>query len=206
MRGFLVSLAIVVGLLVAGDLVAKNFASDRMAEEIRAILQLEREPDVDVGGFPFLTQVAGRELESVTVSLDDISRRGVTLTSLSVTFHEVRFSLADLLDQNARGLRVGGADGTATLDQADLDAALEAAGSPFTVSFDQGRVSSVPGQVEIEPRVEAATLVLPAPGVGEATLPLPRPIAGVSYGSVEVFPGRLLLRFESGPAALRPPR
>jgi hypothetical protein len=200
---------VVAGLLVAGDLFAKNFASERMAEQVRANLALKEEPDVRLGGFPFATQVAAGELESVGLSLNDLSRRGVTLTSLDVTLDRVRFSLEDLLDQNSRRLRVGSTSGAAELDEGDLEAALQRAGAPFEVRFDQGRMlatSPALGQgVPIDARVEGGRLVLLVPDIGNTELPLPRPMDGITYDSVEVLPGRLQLRFSSGPTTLRAP-
>jgi hypothetical protein len=210
MRGLLISLLVVAGLLIAGDLFAKGFASERMAEQVKANLALEEEPDIELGGFPFVTQVAAGELENVRVSLEDLSHRGVTLTSLSVTLDRVRFSLANLLDQNARKLRVASTSGEAELDEADLDAALQSAGAPFKIRFDQARMlatSPVIGQgVEIDVRVEGRRLVLSVPSVGDTELPLPRPMEGITYDSVEIIPGGLRLRFSSGPTTLRAPR
>lgn len=209
MRGFLISLLVVAGLLVAGDLFAKSFAADVMAEQVQANLALDEEPDVDIGGFPFVTQLVAGELESATVALEDLSRRGVTLSALSVTLDEVRFSVADLLDQNARRLRVGSTSGAAELDQEDLDVALRNAGAPFEVRFDRGRMMAtsdvVSSEVEIDARIEGGRLLLSAGNLGETALPLPRPIEDISYDSVEVSSGRLLLRFSSGPTTVSAP-
>jgi hypothetical protein len=209
MRRLSITLLVLAGLLVGLDFLARSVAAGTMAGLVKTNLELKERPDVDLGGFPFMTQVMDGRLETVTLSLSDLSRRGVTLSSLSVRLDEVKFSLRDLLDQNARRLRVAAVSGGAELDEGDLGRALRKSEAPFEVRFDQGRMlassPAVPREAEIQARVEGGRLVLSVPKFGETAIPLPRPIEGITYESVEILPGRLQLRFSSGPTTLRAP-
>ena len=209
MRKLLVLVIVLGGLVVAADFVARSLVAEKLAARTKANLGLEQEPDVDFDGFPFVTQLVGGELEGVNMALADISEQDVTLSELTLVLHEVRFSLEDLLDQGGGRVRVAASDGRAELDQADLSQALERSGAPFSVTIDQGRLLATSDiaaqQVEVEPRIEGSQLILTVPEVGETAIPLPTPVDGLTYESVEVLPGRLELRFSTGPAVLRAP-
>lgn len=209
MRKLLFVLIVVGGLLVAADFVARSLVAEKLAARTKANLGLEQEPDVDLEGFPFVTQVVAGELDGVNLALEDISEQDVTLSELTLDLHEVRFSLEDLMDQGGGRVRVSASDGRAELDQADLSRALEQAGAPFEVTIDQGRLlatsDATAQQVEVEPRIEGSQLILTVPELGQTAIQLPTPVRGITYESVEVLPGRLELRFSTGPAVLRAP-
>lgn len=89
----LVGLVVLAGLLVAGDRVAVRMAESEVAGQVRDGLDLETEPDVSVHGFPFLTQLLGRELQRVdlslpgyTVQLDDDL---LSVDDLDIELHDV---------------------------------------------------------------------------------------------------------------------
>ena len=209
MRKLLLVIVVLGGLLVAADFVARGLVAEKLAGRVAASLRLEREPEVELEGFPFVTQILGGELDGVTMSLDDISEQDVTLSSFSISLERVRFSFEDLLDQGGGQVRVAAADGRAELDQGDLASVLSAAGAPFEATIDQGRLlatsDAAAQQVEIQPRIEGSQLILEVPQLGSTAIPLPTPIRGITYDSVEVVPGSIHLRFSSGPAVLRAP-
>lgn len=88
---FIVVIAAV--LLVAGDRVAVNLAEDKAAEKIRSSQGLPATPDVSIKGFPFLTQVIGRNLDEVDAELDGIEAsadgRTLRVAKLTAQFHDV---------------------------------------------------------------------------------------------------------------------
>lgn len=88
MRRLLAVLAVVVLLGVAA-LAADRFlharAEERIAGELAAAVDVTGQPDVTVDGFPFLTQLAAGELDSVRARADAVSTEGVRL--LDVTAH-----------------------------------------------------------------------------------------------------------------------
>ena len=59
MKKLLVALLVLLALLVGADRVAEQVAEGRIADQLRA--DLSSAPQVEIGGFPFLTQaLAGR--------------------------------------------------------------------------------------------------------------------------------------------------
>lgn len=72
MRALRISLIVIVvlGLLfVAADRVALYLAQDEVAAKVQSSLDLPEEPEVSVRGFPFLTQLAGKNLRQVDLGV-----------------------------------------------------------------------------------------------------------------------------------------
>jgi LmeA-like phospholipid-binding len=94
LRITLITLLVLGGLFVGADRLALKLAEDRTAEEIKSS-QNVRDVSVSFGGFPFLTQLAARNLDSFEARLS-----GVTATTGQGGLR------VDELDIRARGLRL----------------------------------------------------------------------------------------------------
>jgi hypothetical protein len=70
LRIVLIVVVILGGLFVAADRLAVNFAEGEAADKLKTTENLSATPDVSINGFPFLTQVAGGELDDVEVGID----------------------------------------------------------------------------------------------------------------------------------------
>lgn len=71
LRIFLIVVVVLAGVFVAADRIAVSFAQDKAADELRSSENLSEKPDVSINGFPFLTQIAGGELDDVRVGIKD---------------------------------------------------------------------------------------------------------------------------------------
>lgn len=71
LRILLIVVVILGGLFVIADRVAVHFAEGEVADKLKTTENLASTPDVSIKGFPFLTQVAGGELEDVEVGIAD---------------------------------------------------------------------------------------------------------------------------------------
>jgi hypothetical protein len=102
-RKIAVLLVVVLVLLVGVDRIGVYIAEQAAAETIKSSQELDSRPDVDIDGFPFLTQFASGEYDRITVTADNvpvgrrsrllvISRVRVVLRSLTVArdFSSVR--------------------------------------------------------------------------------------------------------------------
>jgi hypothetical protein len=69
-RTSLITVAVLGGLFTAADRLAVSLAEDRAAEKLRSSAGLVGSPEVSVKGFPFLTQVAMKELDEIRIDLD----------------------------------------------------------------------------------------------------------------------------------------
>ncbi|WP_030771227.1 DUF2993 domain-containing protein [Streptomyces sp. NRRL F-2664] len=140
-----VIVGVVLATLFAGvDRWAVGYAENRLAERIQARQGLAGSAEVEIHGFPFLTQALSRDLDRV-----DLRLRGV-----EVMADGRRTRLAEL-DASFRGVRLDGdyssgtaerATGTALLTYADLTAASQ---TGATLSY-----GGAPGKVKVTASVD----------------------------------------------------
>ncbi|MFI6053956.1 DUF2993 domain-containing protein [Streptomyces violascens] len=160
LRILLIIAIVLGGIFVAADRIAVNIAESKTADKIKSSQRLSSTPDVDIKGFPFLTQVLGKELDEVDVSLS-----GVTATAggHSVNVTEVTAELyAVKTDSSFSSAVAGRADGAAQISYADLS---KAAPKGATVGY-AGAERAAKGQVKVTgpltDLLEGQGVVLPA--------------------------------------------
>jgi LmeA-like phospholipid-binding len=95
-------------------------AEDRVATELATKGGLQGTPDVDIGGFPFLTQAFGGRYEEVGISLTAEQLGQPEGTSADVTLRGVEVPLSGVLSGSVDSVPVERIDGTATLSYALL--------------------------------------------------------------------------------------
>jgi hypothetical protein len=88
-RRYLLVVVIIIALLVVLDFAARVVAQNIMATQIQK-QGLPRKPDVSIGGFPFLTQVASKNFQEVTISTTNLPEGPVTITKVEVTATGIR--------------------------------------------------------------------------------------------------------------------
>ncbi|MFF7266206.1 DUF2993 domain-containing protein [Streptomyces sp. NPDC008159] len=117
----LVIVAVILGgLFVVADRVAVGFAEDEVAKKLKSSEGLTATPDVSINGFPFLTQVAGGELDDVEVGISDYeattgnSGDSIRIADLTAHMRGVKFS-GDYSSATAAS-----ATGTATISYDEL--------------------------------------------------------------------------------------
>jgi hypothetical protein len=95
----LVIVAVILGgLFVVADRVAVGFAEDEVAKKLKSSEGLTATPNVSINGFPFLTQVAGGELDDVEVGISDYeattgnSDDSIRIADLTAHMRGVKFS------------------------------------------------------------------------------------------------------------------
>ncbi|WP_405688460.1 DUF2993 domain-containing protein [Streptomyces sp. NBC_01387] len=123
LRILLIFVVILGGLFVLVDRVAVNVAESKAADRIRSSEGLSGTPDVDIKGFPFLTQVLDKKLGRVDVTLKGVeanaSGRQVRITNVRAELHDVKISGTFTSAVAAR------ASGTAHISYEDLTKASE---------------------------------------------------------------------------------
>ncbi|MFF7976553.1 LmeA family phospholipid-binding protein [Streptomyces sp. NPDC007905] len=98
LRILLILVVILGGLFVIADRVAVHFAENEAADKLRTTENLASSPDVNIKGFPFLTQVAGGSLDDVEVGIKDYeaatgtSGRTIRIDDLKADMKGVDFS------------------------------------------------------------------------------------------------------------------
>ncbi|WP_338897474.1 DUF2993 domain-containing protein [Streptomyces sp. TG1A-60] len=155
----LVIVAVILGgLFVVADRLAVGFAEDEVAQRLKTSEGLTSTPDVSIKGFPFLTQVAGGELDDVEVGIDDYEAstgqagESIRIADLRASMRGVAFS-GDYSSATATS-----ATGTATIGYDELLKAAKSettdVGLGFTarvVGLSDGGNGKIKVAVEIDP-------------------------------------------------------
>ena len=118
MRALLWTLVVLLLLAVGLDRGADWYAERTVATRLASSQDLDQVPDVDIAGFPFLTQVAARRFDRVTASTEGLQLRSgdrrLRLGRLDVVFGDVR------TDRRFRSFSAARARATATVSYAEL--------------------------------------------------------------------------------------
>ncbi|MFC6010790.1 DUF2993 domain-containing protein [Nocardia lasii] len=115
MRALLILLVISVIALVAGDRVAVTVAQDEIARKIAAEYQLPHEPDVDIRGFPFLTQAVDGRYREIDIGIGDWTDDDISVHDLDITLANVSAPLSDLIARRTADLVAATATATAVV-------------------------------------------------------------------------------------------
>ncbi|MFB7467578.1 DUF2993 domain-containing protein [Streptomyces sp. NPDC056224] len=157
----IVIIGVVLGALFVGvDRWAVGYAENRLADRIQARQGLAGSSEVEIHGFPFLTQALSRDLERV-----DLRLRGVEIAA------EGRKTRLSELDASFRGVKLNGdysggtaerAEGTGLITYADLTAASQ---TGATLSY-----GGAPGKVKVTAAVDVLGKTLTRSVVSTITL------------------------------------
>ncbi|MER5435524.1 DUF2993 domain-containing protein [Streptomyces sp. NPDC002588] len=109
--------------------VGKVGAVDRPHVDVLPGLK-SRDSGLEIGGFPFLTQLADKRMDSVRVTVPDVAADRVSLAKVSATAHDIRLDADGLT--SVHGARVPRLDGDVLLSFADLNRELGASQVTFT--------------------------------------------------------------------------
>jgi len=124
---------LVVGLaafLALADRWAVLYAEHMAGEKLKDQLDLSAAPEVDIEGFPFLTQLADKRLTSVSVTVPDVAADRVSLAKVSATAKNVRIDADG--PTSVRGAAIPELDGEVLLSFDDLNRELGASQVTFT--------------------------------------------------------------------------
>lgn len=134
--------------LVILDRVAEAVTARKLADRIQAVQHLSNRPQVSIGGWPFLTQVAAGRYDDVSITSNaPIGANGIAVSDADVRLYGVKVSATDALHGTVANLPVASGEGTALLTYHQLDAIIAryvpSIGSQITV------VGTTPGHARI---------------------------------------------------------
>ncbi|AIR99154.1 DUF2993 domain-containing protein [Streptomyces glaucescens] len=148
LRILLIVVVILGGLFVAVDRIAVHFAEGEVADRLKASENLSATPDVSINGFPFLTQLAGGELDEVEVGIHDYEAAAGDGEKIRI----------DDLRARMRGVRFSGDYSSAT--------AASATGTA-TISYDELLKAAKSEPTEVAPGITARVVSLGDGGNGK---------------------------------------
>jgi hypothetical protein len=121
-RRLLIAAVILIVLLLAADRAGDYVAERTAARTIENSQHLDNRPDVDIAGFPFLTQLAAGDFGKVTITAHDVpvgqQDRLLDISRLRVVLHKVTVS------RSFNRVHANRADATASVSYAELSKTL----------------------------------------------------------------------------------
>ncbi|MGV4929760.1 DUF2993 domain-containing protein [Streptomyces sp. BHT-5-2] len=126
----LVALAACAGVLALGDRFAVLYAQNKAEEQVKTALHLHARPEVDIHGFPFLTQVFDKRLDQVDVVIPDVAADRVSLAKVAATARDIR--LDGDLPSAIKGATIGQMHGSVLLAFDDMNRELGASQVKFS--------------------------------------------------------------------------
>ncbi|GHJ34394.1 DUF2993 domain-containing protein [Streptomyces sp. TS71-3] len=187
LRILLILVVVLGGLFTAVDRLGVHFAEGKVGDQLRSSENLSEQPDVSIGGFPFLTQVAAGKLDDVDIKIANYaaSTDGVVGGGGSTGKNPGTVNIQDL-DARMQGVSFSLSDpSSATADSATGSA---------RISYDELLKAAQVEPVEVAPGAKAKVIRLSDGGGGklkvtvEATLlghKLPDPITVTSTMRVD---------------------
>lgn len=147
--------AVLVGGAAFADGVARETAESRLAEEAQQrIAGLDAPPDVSIGGWPFLTQVAGGRLDQVDITAEQAVLEGLTLEDVVVRLTGVS------TDQptTARSAEMSAVAPVSALPELiELDAELSTRDGLLLA---QGELLGIPVEIALAPRAAGREIAI----------------------------------------------
>jgi hypothetical protein len=123
-RALVVVVLLLLGVAVLVDRVAVGVAEGKVATELASKGGLQGTPEVDIAGFPFLTQAIGGSYDDVRISLTAADLGQPEGIRAVIDLHGVHVPLSGVLSGSVTTVPVDRVDGTATLSYALLAAQL----------------------------------------------------------------------------------
>ena len=151
MRKLLVALAVLVVALVAGDFLAKAYATNQLRDRAERAVHGAMSADASISSFPFTGRLllAG-EVQNVHVRVGPVAAGRVTFSSVSVDLHDVHVDRHRLI--NDRKVQLTGLGrGTVTAELTDAEVS-RLVGTPIT--FRPGRVTVSAAGVDVAATVQ----------------------------------------------------
>jgi hypothetical protein len=207
MKKLLIFLVIVFGIFALGDHLARGFAEEKAADELKNRLDLTSTPDVGLGGWPFLFAAVSGDFPSLEIDAKRVQMDRFQFSEVHLELKDMTFSVSGILKGNVGEVSAGGGSGTASIDEDDLNDILRREGAPFSIRLQQGSaVAELPGGDEVGASVEVSGGELrigPQGRAGAVAVALPGIVDNIKYESAEVADGVISVRLRIGPTTLQ---
>jgi LmeA-like phospholipid-binding len=151
LRIVIIILIVLIALLVAADFAARAFAENKAASEIQQ-QGFPKKPNVDIEGFPFLTQVAAKDFEDIQISSSNVTEGPLDIASIDATLKNVHINGA------FSGGTIDSLNGTATITFAALSNAMTSQAGPLGQLANSALTLSAAGPDEVKATLNAVVL------------------------------------------------
>jgi hypothetical protein len=147
------AVVVVVVLLLVADRAGAAYASRSMADEVQTSASPASPPDVDITGFPFLTQALAGRYERIEVVATDVPAGDLVLSRLEATLHGAEVQLSEVLSQAVDDVPVEQVTARALVAYDEISQSYE--GQELVVEPDGDRLL-IGGELQVSDRTVSA--------------------------------------------------
>ena len=153
MKKIAVAVVALVVLLLVADRVGAAYTARAVAGGVQASAGLDSPPDVDITGFPFLTQALAGRYDRIEVVATDVEAGELVLSRLDATLHGAQLPLSDVLSQAVEDMPVEEVTARALVPYDEISQSYR--GQEFVVERDGDRLLLI-GELQVSDRSVAA--------------------------------------------------
>ena len=143
LRVIIIVLIVLIALLVGADFAARAYAENKAASEIQQ-QGFPKKPNVDIEGFPFLTQVAAHQFHDIQISSSNVTEGPLDIESINASLENVH------IDGAFSGGTIGTLNGTAAITFTALTNAVTQEAGPLGQLANAGLTFSAAGPNEVK--------------------------------------------------------
>jgi LmeA-like phospholipid-binding len=151
LRIVIIVLIAAIALLVGADFAARAFAENKAASEIQQ-QGFPKKPNVDIEGFPFLTQVASKDFKDIQISSSNVTEGPLDIASIDATLKNVHINGA------FSGGTIDSLNGTATITFTALANAMTSQAGPLGQLANSALTLSAAGPDEVKATLNVLVL------------------------------------------------
>jgi hypothetical protein len=151
LRIVIIVIIVLIALLVAADFAARAFAENKAASEIQQ-QGFPKKPNVNIEGFPFLTQVASKDFQDIQISSSNVTEGPLDIASIDATLKNVHINGA------FSGGTIDSLNGTATITFTALSNAMTSQAGPLGQLANSALTLSAAGPDEVKATLNVLVL------------------------------------------------
>lgn len=182
---------------VAADVVAKEVAQNRIADQVEDSIEGVDEVDTEIGGFPFLPKLLSGRISELQLGIPRVRTRALVVSDLELNLEGLEFDPVDAF-AGSGDIRVEGGSGHAYATAAALTRALRRSGIDASLAF-RGAAAEISAAGRTQRvgsvRIRDGELFFEVP-TGPFSLDIPATFDSVRYESARVEEGRLRIEIE----------
>jgi hypothetical protein len=187
-------------LLIGGDAWMRSLAEDRSADRLEKSLKLRGTVHVSIGGWPFVVKAIGGSFPAVEITAEHLISQGLELRRVEVDLESVELSLSNILAGGDEAVRARSGQGQGVVTSDALSDIVSSRFPGVSVSIRAGRVllqgAGTSPTVVADLALKKRALLIGATALHRPLkIRLPRFASGLTYESLEVTGGEVIIRF-----------
>lgn len=139
LRRLFITFAVLGALFVGANIWLAGFAERQVAKAVASSFELERQPSVDLRGFPLVISVLQGRLDGATIVAEDLTVEDLPVARLEVDVNDVNL-VGGILSGSLTSIAVGDGSVMARIEQPAVNRFLKARGEDAKVTLREGSV------------------------------------------------------------------